>query len=108
MKTFLAISILALSSLTVASAKSYDIMISNPTKVGSVQLKPGSYKLTIKGSDAVFTDVNSAKSYTTPVKVQSTDQKFDQTRVQSTKDGDQDRIKEIDLGGSKTKVDFGL
>jgi hypothetical protein len=50
--------------------------------------------------------VNSSKSFTTPVKVQETDKKFDDTKVQSTKDGDTDPIEEIDLGGSKTKLGF--
>ena len=106
MKKFLVVAGLALSSLTVVSAKTYDIVLSNPTKVGSVQLKPGQYKLKVDGSNAVFTDANSSKSFTTPVKVETGDKKFDDTRVQSTKDADGDRINQIDLGGSKTKLGF--
>ena len=106
MKKFLVVSALALASLTVVSAKTYEITLSNPTKVGNVQLKPGQYKLKVDGSNAVFTDLNSAKSFTTPVKVETTDKKFDDTRVQSVKDGEADRINEIDLGGSKTKLGF--
>src|SRR5881394_1082517 len=106
MKKFLVVAGLALSSLTIVSAKTYEITLSNPTKVGSVQLKPGQYKLKVDGSNAVFTDLNSAKSFTTPVKVENGDKKFDDTRVQSVKDGQTDRINEIDLGGSKTKLGF--
>jgi hypothetical protein len=40
------------------------------------------------------------------VKVVTGDKKFDDTRVQSTKDGDTEKINEIDLGGSKTKIGF--
>ena len=36
MKKFLVVAGLALSSLTVVSAKTYDIVLSNPTKAGSV------------------------------------------------------------------------
>ena len=67
MRKFLVLSVLALTSLLVASAKTYDITISSPTKVGSVQLKAGQYKLKVDGSNAVFTDQNNDKSYTTPL-----------------------------------------
>ncbi len=106
MRKFIVVATLALSSLTVVSAKTYEIVLSGPTKAGSVKLKPGQYKLMVDGANAIFTDVNSNKSYTTPVKVQTTDKKFEDTRVQSTKDGDSDSIQEIDLGGSKTKLGF--
>lgn len=97
---------LALSSLTVLSAKTYEIILSSPTKAGSVTLKPGQYRLKVDGTTATFTDQNSSKSFTTPVKVENTDKKFDDTRVQSKKDGGTDTIEEIDLGGSKTKLGF--
>jgi hypothetical protein len=97
---------LAIASLTVVSAKTYQITLSSPTKAGSIQLKAGQYKLTVNGSNAIFTEVDSSKSFTTPVKVENVDTKFDDTRVQSTKEGDTDKIEEIDLGGSKTKLGF--
>ena len=106
MNKLLAIGVLALSSLCILSAKSYEITLTSPTKAGSVQLKPGQYTLKVQGNNAVFTDVNSSKSFTTPVKVVETDKKFDDTKVQSTKDGSTDKIEEIDLGGSKTKLGF--
>src|SRR5690349_8520770 len=106
MKRFLVVAAMAIASLTVVSAKTYEIVLSGPTKAGSVQLKAGQYKLKVEGANAVFTDVNSSKSFTTPVKVQNTDKKFDDTKVQTTKDGNVDRIDEIDLGGSKTKLGF--
>ena len=106
MKKFIVVAALALSSLTVVNAKSYEIILSGPTKAGSIQLKAGQYKLKVDGSNAIFTDVNSSKSFTTPVKVENGDKKFDDTRVQSTKDGDTEKIEEIDLGGSKTKLGF--
>lgn len=106
MKKFLVVAGLALSSLTVLSAKTYDIVLSSKTKAGALELKPGQYKLKIDGSNAVFTDTSKGKSYTTPVKVETTDKKFPDTRVQSVKDGDAEKITEIDLGGAKTKLGF--
>ena len=52
--------------------------------------------------------METAKSYTTPVKVENTDKKFDTTQVNASKDGSTDVVKDIELGGSKTKLDFGM
>ena len=104
-KLFLA-GVLSLACLTIVSAKSYEIVLSSSTKVGAVQLKAGQYLLKVQGSNAVFTNVETAKSYTTPVKVENGDTKFDETKIQSAKQGDTDQIQEIDLGGSKTKLGF--
>ena len=106
MKKLFVVGLLSLASLAILSAKTYTITVSNPTNVGSVQLKAGQYKLKVEGSNAIFTDVNNQKSVTTPVKVESSEKKVDSTRVQSTKDGDAERIQEIDLEGSTTKLTF--
>jgi len=106
MKKLILAGVLSLASLTIVSAKSYEIVLSSPTKVGTVQLKPGQYTLKVQGSNAVFTDVETSKSFTTPVKVENGNTKFDETKIQSNKQGDTDQIQEIDLGGSKTKLGF--
>ena len=104
-KIFLA-GVLSLASLTIVSAKSYEIVLSAPTKAGNVQLKPGQYTLKVQGTNAIFTSVDTAKSYTTPVKVENGNTKFDSTKIQSSKQGETEQIQEIDLGGSKTKLGF--
>jgi hypothetical protein len=107
MKKLLAVAALALFTLTVVSAKSYNITVSSPSKAGSVQLKPGQYKLTVEGGNATFTEqTKGQKSFTTPVKVEEGDKKFNDTRVISSKEGEVEKITEIDLGGSKTKLGF--
>ena len=106
MKKLIAIAALSVCSLAIVSAKSYSISLSSTTKAGAVQLKAGQYKLKVEGSNAVFTEVNSSKSFTTPVKVENKDQKFDKTVVQTSKDGDTQRLDEIDLEGSTTKLGF--
>ncbi|HUI54810.1 MAG TPA: hypothetical protein VLY04_07550 [Bryobacteraceae bacterium] len=98
--------VLAIFTLSIASAKTYEITLSSPTKVGSVQLKPGEYRLTVSGSKATFFEVQSAKSFTTEVKVETTNTKFDSTKIDSAKQGDTSVIKDIQLGGSKTQIDF--
>ena len=105
-KSLVLAGVLAICSLSVAVAKTYDIVFSSPTKAGSVQLKPGEYRLKVEGTKATFTDVQTAKSFTTEVKVQSVDTKFDDTKVNSSQDGSNSVVKEIELGGSKTKIGF--
>ena len=106
MKKLFAVGVLTLSSLCILSAKTYQISITSPTQAGSVQLKAGMYTLKVQGNNVIFTSVESDKSFTVPVKVEAAGAKFDDTQVQSTKDGDIDKIQEIDLGGSTTKLGF--
>jgi hypothetical protein len=106
MKKLALVGVLALSCLSIASAKTYELTLAGPTKAGKVELKPGMYRLKIDGSNAVFTLVDNDKTFTVPVKVETTDTKFEQTRVDATKDNGTDVIQDIELGGTKTKVEF--
>jgi hypothetical protein len=106
-KSLVIVGALTLSSLGIASAKSYDITLSAPAKAGATELKPGEYKLKVEGSQAVFTDEQSAKSFSVPVKVENTDKKFDYTSVESTNQDGMDNIHAIDLGGSNTRLALG-
>jgi hypothetical protein len=104
MRKLLATAALCLFTLGIVSAKSYSITLPSETKAGAVDLKPGDYTVKIEGNNAVFTNSNGDKSASVPVKVESSDRKFENTSVITTKTGDTDEIKEIDLGGSKTKL----
>jgi hypothetical protein len=104
-KTLLIIGTLALAGI--ASAKSYDIVLSAPAKAGSVQLAAGAYSLKVQGGNAVFTSVETGKSFTAAVKAEDAGKKFDTTEVDcNAKDG-ADRITAIELGGSSTKLELG-
>jgi hypothetical protein len=105
-KSVLIVGALGLASLGIASAKSYDIILNAPAKAGATELKAGEYKLKVEGSQAVFTDANS-KTFTAPVKIDSSGKKFDHTSVDTTSGGDMDNITAIELGGSTTKIEFG-
>ncbi len=106
-KSVLTLGAMALFTLGIASAKSYDIRLDNTTTVGSTQLKAGEYKVKVNGSEVTFTDANTSKSYTAPVKTETNTSKFDQTSVQTHNENGVDNLKEIDLGGSTTKLEFG-
>lgn len=106
MKSFVLAGVLAISTLSLASAKTYELSLSGITKAGNVELKPGQYRLKVDGSNATFTNVDNSKSVSTPVKVNNSDKKFDVTKVDASKEGNVDVIKDIELGGSKTKLEF--
>jgi len=98
--------VLALSSLAIASAKSYDIILASPTKAGNSQLAAGEYSLKVEGSNAVFKNVDNGKSVTIAFQSESAGKKYDQTAVVITKENDGEHLTFIELGGSKTKLEF--
>ena len=104
-KSLLFIGTLALASL--ASAKSYDIILASPATAGKLQLSAGEYSLKVQGSNAIFTNVETGKSFTTAVKVQTGTKKFENTAVDTEKQNGADQIKSIELGGSTTQLDLG-
>jgi hypothetical protein len=101
-KSFILICVVGASTIGIASAKSYYFTLTAPAKAGVTVLKPGDYEVNVKGTQAVFTN-NGGKSITVPVKVEQSDKKFDSTSV----DTNNETIREIDLGGSTTKLTFG-
>lgn len=106
MKSFVLAGVLAVSTLSIASAKTYEITLATPSKAGNVQLKAGQYRLKVDGTNATFVSVENGKTATAPVKVVNTDKKFETTTVDASKEGDTSLIKDIELGGSKTKLEF--
>ena len=106
MKSSLCTAILALASFAAANAKSYDIVLDNAVKAGSVQLEPGAYTVKVKGASAVFTSVRSGKSYTATVKLASDGSKHDATSVRIVAEDGAEVLKSIRLGGSNTTLEF--
>ena len=99
--------VMTLAALSLLSAKSYDILIDSTTKAGAVQLKPGEYKLKVEGSNAVFEDVTTAKTYSTPIKIQTQAKKYQVTAMDSTKVDGVPTITAIELGGTPNELTFG-
>jgi hypothetical protein len=105
-KSLLFVGALGVASLGIASAKSYDIVLTSPAMAGNLELKPGAYQLKVEGSQAVFTDTRTSKTWTAPVKAETAATKFGETTVESTTQGDMAHIHTIDLAGSNTKLEF--
>jgi hypothetical protein len=89
---------LTLSAVAFAGSKAYDVVLPAAANAGSVQLAPGEYKLKVEGSNAIFTGAQTGKSVSVPVKV---DNGATNTQSGAVK------ITSIELGGSKTKLEFG-
>jgi hypothetical protein len=106
-RSLLIVGALTLSSLGIASAKSFDIILGAPAMAGNAALKAGEYKLRIDGTQAIFTDAQGLKSITVPVKIENADHKFGQTSVETSNQNGMDNIQAIDLAGSNTKLEFG-
>ncbi|HZT28274.1 MAG TPA: hypothetical protein VFA33_00215 [Bryobacteraceae bacterium] len=96
----------AAAGLSVAAAKSYDISLSQAVRVGSTQLPPGTYKLKVEASKVTLMDPNTGRTVTADAKVSTADKKYDHTAIVSKKVDGADHIDEIDLGGTKTKIQF--
>ena len=105
-KSLLWVGTLALFSLAVASAKSYDIALPSPAKVGTTQLAAGKYTLKVEGSNAVFKNLDNGKTVTVAFQSESVAKKYDQTAVGMSEQKDGEHLKFIELGGSKTKLEF--
>jgi len=96
----------ALALASIASAKSYDIVLSGSASAGKLQLKAGEYSLKVEGNQAIFTD-QSGKKFSAPVKLENAPNKFNVTAVDTTGQTGSEKIQRIELGGSNTQLDFG-
>jgi hypothetical protein len=96
----------AVAGLSVAGAKSYDVTFTVPAMLGSVEVPAGKYQLKLDGSKVTLTNAISGKHVEADATVQEMPSKFGQTIVQSKRDGGKDMVDEIQLGGTKTAIDF--
>jgi hypothetical protein len=96
----------ALAGLSIASAKTYDVALDRPYMVGKTELKAGDYHLKLEGSKAVLMDTSTKKETQANIKVQDAKKKFDYNELVSRKAQPADRLTQINLGGTRTEVEF--
>lgn len=90
--------------LTIASAATYRVNLTQAAFVNGKELKAGEYRLNVQESKVtIASDRNSIEA---PVKVESGDMKFSSTVVRYTAEGGRTAISEIRIGGTKTKLVF--
>ena len=103
MKKF--ILLLAVAGLSVAATKSYDITFTAPAVLGTTEVPAGKYQFKFDGTKVTLVNSN-GKSVGADATVQEMPTKFSQTIVQSKRTDGKDMVDEIQLGGTKTALDF--
>ena len=98
--------VFAVMGLSVANAKTYQVILDSAYKAGNVTLKAGRYEVAVDSSKVRFRDLSSGKSTETEGKIVNSDRKFENTSINSSKDGATSEIHEINLGGTATKIVF--
>jgi hypothetical protein len=91
-------------ALTAAAESKYKVTLFEPTVIGGTELKPGDYTIAV---DSGMATIKNGKSVVeTPVKVENGSQKYDNTTVRYEKGDGRNRVDEIRLGGTRTKLVF--
>ena len=106
MKSLLLAAALGLSSMTVASAATYNLTLAAPTKAGNARLDPGTYKLNLNGNIATFTNVDTHKSIMTVVHVEGGMNAHDRTKVEVKDENGSQRIQSMELENSANTLEF--
>ena len=98
--------LLALTSFAFAGVKHYDVTFGVPAMLGSTSVESGQYQLSFDGSKVTLVNANTRKSVEATATVQTSEKKFSETVVQSKRVDGKDLVNSIQLGGTKTALDF--
>jgi len=94
---------LATFALAVASAATtYHVTVNDPIWVGGNEVKAGDYKVAVEGNKVTFT--SGKKVVEAPAKVETNSQKFSSTALISEQAGGKQKLSEIRIGGTTTKI----
>ena len=85
-----------------AAASSYHVRIADPTWVGTTQLKPGEYEVKVEGDKITFKQGKNVVAV--GAKVETNASKFSDTQMDIKTENGQAKLKELDLGGTKSKI----
>ena len=94
----------AIAGTVPALGPSYNVKLLRPSMVKGMELKEGEYRLNVNKD--IATIGNGKVSVEAPVKVETTDSKFDTTAIRYTELAGKSVISEIRVGGTKTKIVF--
>ena len=85
-----------------AAASSYHVRIADPTWVGGSELKPGEYEVKVDGDKVTFKQGKNVVAV--GAKVETSANKFSDTQMDIKTENGQAKLKELDLGGTKSKI----
>src|SRR5271155_4899363 len=90
-------------SLGIATAaSSYHVRIADPTWVGGTELKAGEYEVKVDGDKVTFKMGKNVVAVA--AKIETSAAKFSDTQMDIKTENGQAKLKELDLGGTKSKI----
>ena len=95
---------IAFLGLAFAGAKSYHVTFSEAYTVGTAQLKAGDYKVVVNGTTAALEDERGKVEANGTI--ESAKEKFEETAVVSNNTNGMAHIRAIELGGTRSQVEF--
>ncbi|MGO4884509.1 MAG: hypothetical protein ACLP59_27370 [Bryobacteraceae bacterium] len=91
-----------LAGLAFASAKSFTVTFSEPAMVGATQLKAGDYKVEVQSDKVVLK--HGHETAEAAIKAVTMEKKYDATSISMAKVNGTNRLEEIEIGGTHTKL----
>ncbi len=99
------LTLFAIAGLALAGVKTYTVSLLQPAMLGRTELKAGDYQLQVDGVKVV---VHSGKTTAeAPMRVETNGSKYENTTIRLSESNGKQRITEIRLGGTTTKLVFG-
>jgi len=86
------------------AAPGYKFVLNNPAVLMGQELPGGAYRVEVNGDKAMVRGGKMAVE--TPVKVEENSTKYSDTMVRYTSEGGKNRLSEIMVGGTKSKIVF--
>jgi hypothetical protein len=105
-KSILLAAAIGVSTLTFASAQTFNIQLNSATAAGNTQLAAGSYKLNLSGRIATFTNVETSKSVMVMVRQGSSSQMFERNAIELKNENGVKRLESIQLEDSSSTLEF--
>ncbi len=80
----------------------YHVKIADPTWVGTTELKPGEYEVKVDADKVTFKQGKNVVAVC--AKVETNASKFSDTQMDIRTENGQAKLRELDLGGTKSKI----
>jgi hypothetical protein len=93
---------LLISAASLVHAATYRVTIADPVVVDGKELKAGDYKVEVNDTTAVLR--NGKDSTEVKVTTESNSTKYNATSVRFQQEGGKNKLQEIHIGGTKTKL----
>ena len=95
----------AIAALSIASAATFQVSLIEPSVVNGKDLKAGDYQLDVKENSVAILKGKKLQ-VEVPVKIENTQTKYGRTEVLYNENKGKYSIKQIELGGTTTKLTF--